>query len=278
MVQINSNVHSPTAHITVNRNRVKNYDEKVYLKDSTHFEIELFNPLKVKALVSISIDGKAISERGIILSPGQRVYLERWIDTPKKFKFSTYSVENSEEAKEAISENGRVVITFHEEVVKNFYPNGMWNGSIITTNDQPYQYTTDYVYGKTNTPLPPLGGTTVNHLTYYSNTSNYTISGNLTTTNLTTTQGVNLTSRNTSVAGSLSLETGRAEKGENSSQTFKEEIADFNTYAAKIVEWKILPESLKPIEISKIRSYCTDCGTRVRATSWKFCPSCGEKL
>jgi hypothetical protein len=263
-------VHSPTAHITVNRNRVKNYDEKVYLKDNTHFEIELFNPLKVKALVSISIDGKDISDRGIILSPGQRVYLERWIDTPKKFKFSTYSVENSEEAKEAISENGRVVVAFHEEVVKNFYPNGLWNGSIVTSGSQPYQYVTDYVYRGSSSPLPPLGGTTTNNLTYYSNASSYTISGNL--------SSANLTSSNASVAGSLSIETGRAEKGENSSQTFREEIADFNTYAAKIVEWKILPESLKPIEISKIRSYCTDCGTRVRATSWKFCPSCGEKL
>jgi hypothetical protein len=144
----------------------------------------------------------------------------------------------------------------------------MWNGSIITNTDQPYQYVTDYTFRSNDVSLP-FGGTTVNNLFYNSSTSTgkLNLSGN-----------VNLTSGNASVAGSLSIETGRAELGENSSQTFSESLADFNNYACKIVEWRILPESMKPIEISKLRSYCTDCGTRVRAASWKFCPSCGEKL
>jgi hypothetical protein len=265
MVQLNTALN-PNAHITVNRNRVKNYESNVYLKDGTNFEIELWNPTTSKVLASISIDGKIISEKGIILNPGQRVYLERWIDDPKKFKFSTYSVENSAESKRAIIENGRVVVNFYEEIRKNFFPSGH---TVVTTttpswspSTQPYYYTTDGLIGSSVS----FGGTTQNNLFCSSLTSS--VAGSLTS----------------SVAGSLSdqrskeVETGRAEKGESSSQLFISETGDFNTWASNIVEWKILPESSKPIEVQKIRSYCTDCGTRIRANSWKFCPSCGDKL
>jgi len=271
MVQFNSKEQGPTAHITVNRNRVKNYEEKIYLKDGTNFEIELFNPLKVKALVHIKIDGKSVSDRGIVLSPGQRVYLERWIDAPKKFKFSTYNVENSAEAREAISENGRVSICFHEEVVKNFFPGGLWNGAITaggnTVHPYEYQYTTDYKY-TSSSGVPPLAGTTVTNLIYHSTTTgDFKLTGNLSSSSV-----------NSSLNTAGSLETGRAELGESSSQQFTEVLGDFNTWHSKNVEWKILPESQKPVEVSKIRSYCTECGTRVRSSSWKFCPSCGEKV
>jgi hypothetical protein len=268
MVQLNTALN-PSAHVTVNRNRVKNYDSNVYLKDGTNFEIELWNPTTSKVLASISIDGKIISEKGIILKPGQRVYLERWIDQAKKFKFSTYSVENSVESKIAISENGKVVVNFYYETIKNFYPNGSsaFGSQPFWSPSQPYYYTTD---GVINTPDNNVvyGGTTQNNL-FYSNTSLSSNIGSLTTSNI----------------GSLSdstrskeIETGRAEQGESSDQLFISDTGDFNTWASNIIEWKILPESSKPVEVQKLRSYCTDCGTRIRANSWKFCPSCGEKL
>jgi hypothetical protein len=251
---------SPSAHITVNRNRVKNYGESIYLKDGTNFEIELWNPTTYKVLASINIDGKSISENGIIIKPGERVYLERWIDAPKKFKFSTYNVEDSDEAKNAISENGRVKVLFYSERLKNFFPSGStWNGIITTGGDQPYYYNYNTIGTPNNTNLP-FGGTTVNNI--FTSTS--------------------FTAGNASVAGSLSteksIETGITSEGENSSQIFVAETGDYNTWASQTVEWKILPESMKPVEVQKIRSYCTDCGTRIRANSWKFCPACGEKL
>ena len=61
---------SPTANIAVNRNRLKSYGEKIYLKSGTHFEIELFNPKTTKVLAMISIDGVAISIAGIVIKPG----------------------------------------------------------------------------------------------------------------------------------------------------------------------------------------------------------------
>ena len=110
----------PTAHVAVNRNRLKHYGEKVYLKHGSHFEIELFNPKIIKLLAKISLNGVQISPSGIVLLPGQRVFLERWIDVPKKFLFETYEVEDSEEAKAAIEKNGKVLVEFYEESMTRY--------------------------------------------------------------------------------------------------------------------------------------------------------------
>ena len=95
----------PTAHIAVNRNRLKQYGDKIYLKDKTHFEIELFNPKSIKILAKIYLNGVSISTSGIVIRPGQRVFLERWLDETKKFLFETYEVEDSKEEQEAIANN-----------------------------------------------------------------------------------------------------------------------------------------------------------------------------
>lgn len=277
---------APTAFVTVNRNRVKTYDNKVYLKDGTQFEIELWNPNKTRVLASISIDGKDISEKGIVLNPGQRVSIERWVDdkSPRKFKFTTYSVENSQAAMNAISNNGRVKVSFYDEILKNFYPNGSSFGTVVTTTptwDHPYYYNINEV-----NPNITLGGSTVNNTfnltndsagVFYSNTS---YSSNIGAQGL---QGPPGPAGIEGAKGSIrsatpEIETGIVGEGDVSKQSFVETTGDFNSWPAKIWEWQILPESTRPLDAEKIRSYCTDCGTRVRATSWKYCPSCGEKL
>lgn len=284
MIQNSTNLtDSPSAFVTVNRNRVKTYDNKVYLKDGTQFEIELWNPNKTRILASISIDGKDISEKGIVLNPGQRVSIERWVDdkSPRKFKFTTYSVENSSAAMNAIANNGRVKVTFYDEILKNFYPNGSSFGTIITTTpswNEPYYYNINEV-----NPFPTLGGSTTGNLFNYSHTTDNGLHGsfysNTSFTSSVGVQGVKGSPGPEGITGIPSeVETGIVGEGDVSNQSFVETTGDFNTWPCRIWEWQILPESKKPIDIEKIRSYCTDCGTRVRAASWKYCPSCGEKL
>jgi hypothetical protein len=234
------------------------------MKSGAQYEIELWNLKTTRVLVNILIDGTLISSNGIVLNPGQRVYLERWIDTPKKFKFTTYEVENTSEVKEAIQHNGLIQVNFHDEQVKNYFPS--WN-----SNEPYYQYMMSY------------GGTTVNNL--YSTTTGSRLVGDR-TLNLT----FNLTSTNSNLVSGMtsdiflnetakgSLETGRSEAGESSSQKLDSTTGDFNTWTSKMLTFQLLPESAKPVEADKIRSYCTECGTRVRSSSWKFCPACGEKL
>ena len=234
---------SPTAHIAVNRNRMKQYGNKVYLKTGTHFEIELFNPKKSKVLAKIYIDEKLISSAGIVVKPGQRVYLERWIDEPKKFLFETYEVEDSKQAKEATSENGRVKIEFYDEFKRvAFYP--------------------------TYTGYPVFGGSTVTTLYHTSQTAP--------DFSLTDVIGTNSSIVSSSIAGSL--ETGRTEMGEHSDQGFSRDDSEYNSWASGSVFIRILPESRKPVDSHEIRNYCTDCGSRVKKSSWKFCPSCGTKI
>lgn len=232
---------SPTANIAVNRNRLKSYGEKVYLKSGTHFEIELFNPKKIKVLAKIYLDGVAISWSGITINPGQRVFLERWIDNPQKFLFETYETDGSSEAIQAISENGKVQIKFYDQVIPEF-------------TIQPASWT----YTNSNT-IPSFGGTTQTNL----------YSSNIGQNSSTATHDLYIPNNN---------ETGRSEKGESSNQTFSKSNDLFSELISNTVNMQILPESQKPIEVSEIRNYCTSCGTRHKKASWKFCPNCGTKI
>ena len=103
---VNSGTEFPQAWIAIKRNRQKIYDKggktQVYLKDGQEFQIELFNPTQTRYLVKFKINGNYQADRGIILNPGQRYFLDRFIDDDKKLEFSTYEVENTKAAKKAI--------------------------------------------------------------------------------------------------------------------------------------------------------------------------------
>ena len=141
------NVNGCTVNITRNRNRAKIYGDSVYLKDGENFEIELFNPTTVRVLAKITINGNSISSSGIVLKPGERVYLERFIDTNNKFVFETYEVENSNESLNAIRNNGLITVDFYQEIFTNnnitldnnfyFYPTFTTNSIGITGNIGP---------------------------------------------------------------------------------------------------------------------------------------------
>ena len=104
----------------------------------------------------------------------------------------------------------------------------------------------------------PFGGTTLNHLFTTTSFTNDSI-------------GVN-------ASVPKSVETGRIEKGDSSNQLFETVNGNFSNFPTSSVSIKLLPESQKPVEVSSIRNYCTNCGTRMKKQSWKFCPSCGSKI
>lgn len=237
----------PSAHIAVKRNRLKHYGTNVYLKDKTSFEIELNNPTQSKILAKIEMNGKLISNSGIVLRPGERVFLERWIDENRQFLFETYEVQNSKNNKEAVEQNGEITILFYDEtVIVNYNPPTYFGGSFGTTGDNTFYCST------TNNKI---GASTLTSSSY--NVTNDSHSG---------------------VPCSDSLETGRAEKGEDSKQELAYESASFNNYTSSVVKLKIIPESLQQKTVSQIRNYCSNCGTRNKAASWSFCPKCGSKF
>lgn len=236
----------PYAHISTQKNRVKTYGENVYLADGQEFELELFNPTSSEVLAVIKLNGETISESGLVIRPGERYWLERYIDKNTRFKFSTYEVEDTHETKAAIQNNGLVEVLFYAKKQMNFInPN---NG---------YWYSSPGLAFRGNT-----GGYWENGL--------YTVGGS--------TQNVSFTC-STNYSEQKSVETGRVSEGSQSSQSFTTVDMEFESWSCSTSKFKILPLSTKPAYTKdlKVAQYCTDCGTKVKA-AWKFCATCGSKI
>ena len=275
---VKSETEFPQAWIAIKRNRQKIYNRQgktqVYLKDGQEFQIELFNPTQTRYLVKFKINGNYQADRGLILNPGQRYFLDRFIDDDKKLEFSTYEVEDTKAAKKAIEKNGLLEVEFYAETFLHgniisyprIYNTPNWSQPIWTTN--PHQFwggTSAGIFNNAGgSSTLTLAGSTVNNITYTSGTvacgTTYTSSANY-----------------SSVVNDASIETGRVEKGEKSDQKFEEGYGTFGSWASYTTTVQIIPLSQKPAEAQEIRSYCTGCGSRVKKQTWKFCPNCGTE-
>jgi len=224
LITYSTTSQKPEAWITKKQGRLKVYGPNVFLKDGAYFEIELFNPTSSRVLAKIKVNGISISSGGIIVDPGQRVYLERFIDENCKFKFSVYEVEDIESATYAIKNNGNIKVDFYSELTYH-QPNfqGLAYHHLATST---YPHTVPSINCATSTGTPVF-------------------------------------------------ETGKVEKGLKSNQTLKSGYGTFNEWPCSVYHYKILPESQKVVKYGEIRSYCTDCSTRIKKSTWKFCPNCG---
>lgn len=279
----------------------------VYLKDGKNFEIELFNPLREPVLAEIKVNGKSVSSTGLVLRPGERFYLDCFMDDKKKFVFNTYTVENTEGVKDSISANGLVEVFFYKEETLRL---NNWKEKFQPVIERHYHH---YGYG-----YPYCGGWYYNYPYFGLTTGGYSSTGGYSTTTLGQ-QSTNVSSSgsftltgcsNTSYLGSLanttytsnansisfnglkissdaplrvdplnksSIETGRIEKGESSSQQFEEVSMQFEKYHISSVVYHLFPESQKPVETSEIKSFCSSCGRKLKGSE-HFCPDCGNKL
>jgi len=272
----------PQAWVAVSNNRQKIYginEDLVYLDNDQEFQIELYNPTNLSYLAKIYLNDKLMSNSGLVIKPGQRYFLDRYLDEKKKFLFSTYDVDDNKEVKEAIKSNGKVKVEFYPE-----HTNYSWSPISAGTTYVPLQtWTTQYPpntiifgsglgFGTTTTTT----GTTN---TYFSGsnsafTTTSAISGNSVSFGGNTVNA--LYSSTTPV--SKSIETGRVEKGGKSNQKFGTDSGSYSWFCSYTSEYQIMPRSGKPVEVTEIRSYCPGCGTRMKKKTWKFCPDCGESL
>jgi hypothetical protein len=247
------------------RKSIKN--GKCFLENDSYFEIELFNPLTVSVLSDIKLNGQSISKTGLVVKPGQRVYLDCFIDDRKKFKFSTYEIENSEEALEATANNGVLEVFFYKEDVITLDNWQRRFDRIIVEKHYPYNpypwYNPNRIYYGA---VSPIYGTTTNNANGIIGSTNNGINGSITTTNAiyssnnincSYTPDANVSYGGTTVNNLFSvnnIETGRVEKGEESKQKFTEVDMDFekNYIASTIIQ--ILPESRKPAEVKTMKT------------------------
>jgi hypothetical protein len=256
------NHQKPEAWIAVSGNRQKIYGDEnsVYLESGKEFEIEIYNPTKKSYLVKIEINGELISNAGLVIKPGQRYFLDRYIDDKKKFLFSTYDVEDNDQNRSAIEDNGKVKVEFYPEMVRNW-------------NYQGFSISTNWPYWPDPSPFTIRPNNWENPYYYNTNYNSGLVASYGTITGSSTT-----TCCFSSDIDTKSIETGRVEKGSDSNQTFGSDNGYYSVLADFTSEYRLLPKSTKPVEVSEIRSYCTSCGSRMKKKTWKFCPNCGEKI
>ena len=248
-ISVNTGLAVPQSFITKGKQRLKQHTDTVYLKNGDEFEIELYNPKNYKVLAKIELNGNSIGN-GIVLRPGERVFLERYLDEAKKFKFDTYFVDGeNKQSLNAIRNNGDVVVRFYDEYIQP-----LWNTGTTTWTTYPntITYTSGTPYLGNVFTTNSLSGTLSTTSAFYSNTSN--------------------------TIRSQSLETGRVERGSNSNQSFEYDSTTFNTYTSETNWWKLKPQSTKPVVREDLVTYCTECGAKRKKDTHKFCPHCGTKF
>jgi hypothetical protein len=233
----------PSAFITVRKQRQKQNGKNVYLHDRTEFEIELHNPTNDSILAKISLNGNRISNSGVVLKPGERVFLERYLDEDRKFLFETYEVSDNKTNLRAIENNGLVIVEFFNKMLFTNY--GHLGGYTYLNNQLLYGSGSGIVNGN-----PTIFNTT--------GLGNSNIIGNTSTSY-------------------AKIETGRVEKGDKSDQEFGTSYEIFNTNVSWVKEWKILPFSTKDMTTKDLIKKCGGCGTKVK-DNYKFCPQCGNQV
>lgn len=271
--------NKPTAHITINKSRLKQYEKNsnipvYYLTKSSEFQIELFNPTKETICAKISLNGKPIAQGGLVLKPAQRVFLDRYIDVARKFKFDTYEVANTSESRKAIEDNGDFRVEFYKEV------------PYMPVCRRPYW---DYYNGLITTN-PTNIGTTSNY-----NTTCFAGGASTSTTYLT--GSLDFMDQSLSLQRDVlrsaepkkeviskrrvrkSIETGRVEQGGRSDQSLETVYMNWESHPFHTIEYKLLPVSQKVNTVANIttKRYCTSCGAKNKPT-FKFCPSCGTRV
>ena len=265
------------AKIAVNKSLLKEYSNSsneriVYMDDGTEFQIQIFNPYSYVIGVSFDFNNDInFSKQLLVLRPGERVWLERYLNNESKLLFSTYKVGASQEVKEAIKDNGNLQIKFFKEKEKNNY---WYNNTITIDKDNIYNPIDVYYTGLPTSYCDAIDasfncGDTVNLSSLTANASP-TFDNSVTTT-------ASTYSYKTSTA-STNIETGRIEKGNHSNQRFNNVDKDFEYFPFKTEYIKILPTSQKQIRANDLKKiYCHECGRKLN-TKYKFCPYCGSKL
>jgi hypothetical protein len=277
-ISVNNGVPTPQAYVAINKSRIKMYnkDSKTpvfYLQKGQEFQLELFNPTTDSILAKIFLNGNAISQGGLVLRPGERVFLDRYIDVAKKFLFDTYEVGNTSEIKKAIEDNGEFKVEFYKEFTSSLD----W----LTINKPITLTYYDTTYGGNTYGSNTYGATAINFTSNIGLTSNVDLSNystNLSSNNLnhnTTPEGPNLRSF---AKKNKSIETGRVEKGATSDQKLTTVNMTWEIYPFHTIEYKLLPLSQKvnTSEDIKVKRYCTNCGAKLGPTH-KFCANCGSK-
>lgn len=272
--------YSPTVYIAVRKNRLGtdrvDGEDVVYLHNGTEFQLEFSNDSLFTQKAEIWINGK-LEKDALVLRTGEHFYLDRFMDKDRKLKFDVYEVDDNEEVRDIIEDNGLIEVRFFKEYIAPPQP-------IIWTYHN-YPYINPYPYwGNTGT------GSYINNVNIGATYSDSSTSRSRKLSKGIQSRGEEVTSGRTSDAepqmfcGTMQLsdtiETGRVAQGNKSDQDFTPVNKSFEYFSNTTVKYHILPMSKKPHEVTTRnvgRDYCPSCGRRIKR-GWIHCAGCGEKI
>lgn len=302
--------YSNMTAIAVNKSLLKEYQTSygrtVYLDKDSEFQIKLFNPTTDTIGADIIINGKSLGEK-LIIRPGQIIWLERYFNEARKFRFDVYEVDAKAEAvKEAIRNNGDIQVKFYKERKPYYLYNNYWYNNlcvnatrdISSPSNEPFRVTCSnanlsYDLGN-ETPKAIYSTEPATFGSYINHAEGANISGEILGSNVSSVTASNsaynyerscersfsagVSKKLSKVKMDATMETGRVEKGSYSDQRFTTVDVDLEYFSFATEEIKLLPKSQKPVfkeDLEKL--YCPNCGRKVK-TKFKFCPFCGGKL
>lgn len=272
-------MQNPTVEIAVQRGtkevQRKYQNKNVYLDNGTEFMLCVHNPTQNVVGAKIILNGNN-NDAMLVLRPGERVWLDRVLDSQYRMKFDTYEVDDSFNTKNAIKNNGCIKVEFYNEYIVSTIQDifiGIPTRIKYVPYYVPYEWPYPYWYGFG-------GGTTSGNVLYSSSSPIGDASGGHSDSN---NQNIFIGHNAMQDAKTLdntcfnnTLETGRVEKGAESSQNFKNAEYNFETFAFHTINLQILPMSQKPIVVSDMKLYCAQCKRRQRKGDI-FCPKCGTE-
>ena len=280
------------AKLAINKSLLKEYSNSsneriIYMNDGMEFQIQVFNPYSYVIGVSFEFNNHNKTSQLLVLRPGERVWLDRFLDDESKLLFSTYQVGVSKVVQEAIKDNGTLCIKFYKErenkpqvsYIKEYQPYD-WNIKPIRAIDVYYNNIGNSYHLDNNSNI----NSNINCSSYANFCGAVDCSLNLDSSITQASAASTYTSYSSStltksspLPKSKSIETGRIEKGSHSNQKFKNVHKDFEYLPFNIEYIKILPISQKQINSNDLqKKYCYECGKKINP-KFKFCPSCGAK-
>ena len=275
----------------------RDLERVVYLENGDEFQIQIFNDQTTEIGAMIYINGEVIGSSLLVIRPGERVWLERYLDNNSKFKFSTYEVNgNNEAVKKAIANNGVVEVKLYRKMQSCFswpYYKTYYNGIITespSTYPSPYEPQILYCHSEPtnftaatamNGEAIPISGFVDADATNISASVSLGSAATFTCTNASA-SSLSLDSLDSCASGTVErksnkTETGRIVEGGESDQEFDYVDIQFESFPFSTEKIHILPKSTKPVysnELQKI--YCHNCGRKLK-TKFNFCPFCGAK-
>ena len=263
---------APQAKIAVSKSLLKEYTQRdgssrvVYMDNGTEFQIQLFNPKTTEIACRVYINDEQMYN-DIVLRPGERLWLERFLDRPQKFLFETYTVDgNDSSVQRAIRDNGTIRVRFYDRRIRQ-----KQDGLILEKSSNFNNYNISYPSFDSRTTKTGTWEITCSD----ANVSSFSTLGIQDASFATGERGISCYSVQ---IPEVKQETGRVTECSHSQQTFDTVNMDFESWSYSEEIIKILPTSQKPVHKEDLQKrYCPECGRKV-VEKYKFCPFCGTKL